>query len=73
MRKNREMMDSDKVAIVNNWKLPESIFHVWSFVGFVIFYRGFIKNFFNLLRPLIMLRSKGDNFSWSDECLQAFE
>ena len=46
------MMDPAKVARVSEWPIPTTKKEVQSFLGFVNFYRRFIKGFSHLARPL---------------------
>ena len=42
----------DKVAVVRDWKRPESLYHLRSFLGAVGYYRKFIFNFAKIAKPL---------------------
>ena len=44
-----------------------------SFVGFVGYYRRFVKDFADLVEPLVALTHKGAPFVWTDRQQQAFE
>ena len=46
---------------------------VRSFLGFANFYRRFIKDFLDLVRPLTDLTHKDRRFSWSLEADTAFK
>ena len=66
--------DPDKVACVTNWPVPTTIKEVQSFLGFVGYYRRFIKKFSKIARPLhditkgCTTKKKGNNrkvnFKW---------
>ena len=45
-------MEADKVKAVKEWKTPTKIKEVESFLGFVNFYRWFIKTFSHTVKPL---------------------
>ena len=44
--------DPDKIAAVQQWPVPKSVKELQSFLGFVGYYRKFIKNFSKIARPL---------------------
>ena len=50
-------MDPKKVEAILNWPLPTSITEVRAFLGFVGFYRRFIRNFATIPTPLTNLTS----------------
>ena len=50
-------MDPKKVEAILNWPLPTSITEVRAFLGFVGFYRHFIRNFATIATPLTNLTS----------------
>ncbi|KAF7707222.1 hypothetical protein HF521_018440 [Silurus meridionalis] len=76
--------DPDKVAAVSNWKTPETVKELRSFLGFCSYYRKFIEGFLRIAGPLhdlvnACLRegryAKGSRYFstlWSNECEQAF-
>ena len=45
-------VDPDKIASVKSWPVPTSVNQVQSFVGFMSFYRQFIKDFAKIAKPL---------------------
>jgi hypothetical protein len=66
----------DKVQIVLEWEHPMSQKVVQAFMGFVNFYRRFIKDFSNLAKPLTdttLEQFKDKDWRWSDLCKKAFE
>ena len=65
-------VDPKKVSIIKNWKVPESMRGVHSFLGFCNFYKKFIKDYGRIARPLNNLTKKDILFVWSDSCEQAF-
>ena len=65
--------DPEKVAAVVEMTPPTSVTGVRSFVGFVSYYRRFIKDFATIARPLTNLTRKSVPFVWSAECQDAFE
>src|SRR6266404_754636 len=59
------MMDPVKVQGVADWPTPSSITDVRSFLGFINFYRRFIRDFSNLARPLNALLQKDVQWRWT--------
>lgn len=66
-------MDPKKVEAVVNWARPTNLKEVQSFVGFVNFYRRFIKGFSKITKPLAALARKDNPFVWTEDCSKAFE
>lgn len=79
-------MDPEKVEAIQNWQTPTCVKDVLQFTGFTGFYRRFIANYSQIIRPLNEL-SKGETFLsrtgkrkkkyhpfvWTAECQKAFE
>lgn len=66
-------MDPEKVRAIQEWETPTNLRDVQAFVGFVNFYRRFIRNFSKIARPLTALSKKDLKFEWTPECQVAFE
>ena len=66
-------MDPITVQGVTNWPQPTKVKDVQSFIGFVNFYRRFIRNFSKIARPLHALTWKSKNWSWGAAEQQAFD
>jgi transposase InsO family protein len=66
-------MDPDKVKAILEWQAPTSARGIRSFLGFANFYRRFIQNFSDIVRPLTALTHKGALFAWGEEQTKAFE
>jgi transposase InsO family protein len=66
-------MDPVKVAGVKEWPKPTCKREVQAFLGFVNFYRRFIKDFSHHARPLFDLTKKGEEWSWKTAQQDAFE
>ena len=66
-------MDPAKVEAIKNWETPRNgdIKAVRRFLGFVNFYRRFIKNFGRISGPLYRLLRK-DALPWDKTCTNAF-
>ena len=54
--------DPTKLVAVRNWHAPEKVKGVRQFVGFVGYYRIFVKDFAELAEPLVALTRKGVPF-----------
>ena len=65
-------VDPDKIEAVNNWKRPETVTEIRSFLGLAGYYRRFIKDFSRIAAPLTKLTRKDVKFVWSDKCEEAF-
>jgi transposase InsO family protein len=75
--------DPDKIEVVKNWPVPKSVKDVRRFLGFVGYYRRFIKGFARIARPLHDLlqdsggpkrkKSKIGSFVWGATQQVAFE
>ncbi|RAL60702.1 hypothetical protein DID88_010020 [Monilinia fructigena] len=67
-------MDPEKVKIkaILEWQPPSSVKAVRSFLGFANFYRTFIRDYSDIVRPLTELTHKEQTFHWTDECQEVF-
>ena len=72
LSKNRIAMDPVKLKGIEQWTTPTTIKQVWSFLGFGNYYRKFIKDYGNLMKPLNELLKKDKKFEWTDKAQQAF-
>ena len=63
----------EKLSAVRNWHEPNRVKAVRQFVGFVEYYRRFVKNFSELAEPLVALTRKGAPFVWTNEQQTAFD
>lgn len=74
-------VDPEKVAAVQGWEAPKTVRQVRSFLGFVGYYRRFIKDFSKIAKPLNQLlagtgrpRGRGSpSIAWSPVCESAFQ
>ncbi|WVZ98904.1 hypothetical protein U9M48_044274 [Paspalum notatum var. saurae] len=57
--------DPSKVEAVLNWKQPESVTGIRSFLGLAGYYRRFIKDFSKIAKPMTSLTKKNVKFIWS--------
>ncbi|WVZ71142.1 hypothetical protein U9M48_019762 [Paspalum notatum var. saurae] len=65
-------VDPSKVEDVMNWKQPQTVIEIWSFLGLAGYYRRFIKNFSKIAKPMTALTQKNAKFAWSSKCEEAF-
>ncbi|KAK1802109.1 hypothetical protein P4O66_004450 [Electrophorus voltai] len=67
-------MDPAKVWAVESWPKPALVHLVQCFLGFMNFYRRFVKNFSTVAASLTTLTRKASGrFCWSTEAQQVFE
>ena len=66
--------DPEAVEAVLTWKAPRTDTQLLSYLGFVNYYREFIKGYANKVYPMQkLMRNKGKKFEWNDEAQVAFE
>jgi len=70
---NKVAMDPVKVARVRDWPTPENRTDVQAFIGFVNFYRRFIRDFSTIARPLFDLTRSDQAWNWDAKEQEAFE
>ena len=58
---------------VTNWKKPINVKQMQCFLGFMNYYRQFVKDFASIIHPLQQLIRKETKYVWTEECQQAFE
>jgi len=66
-------MNSQKMKTIMNWQVFKSVKSVQSFIDFANFYQKFIKNFFNLIMPMMILVQKNALFKWTEKADQNFK
>ena len=66
-------VDFAEIEVVVNWKPPQSVTEVRSFLGLAGYYRRFVKGFSVIAFPLTKLLKKGVKFEWTDKCQDSFE
>ena len=66
-------VDSVKIEAVMNWKPPQNVTEVRSFLGLAGYYRRFVQGFSVIASSLIRLLRKGVKFEWDDKCQSSFE
>src|SRR5450759_673810 len=62
----------DKLMAIRDWERPCTAKHVRSFLGFVGFYRKYIKEFSKIAKPLHGLTLKYQVFVWNQDCELTF-
>ena len=55
------------------WERPKSIFEIHSFLGLIVYYKRFIKDFSRLATPMTKLTWKEVKFEWNDVCEMTFQ
>ncbi|WVZ52540.1 hypothetical protein U9M48_003588 [Paspalum notatum var. saurae] len=65
-------VDPSKVEDVLNWKQPQTVTAIRSFLGLAGYYRRFIKDFSKIAKPMTALTQKNAKFAWSSKCKEAF-
>ncbi|WVZ63289.1 hypothetical protein U9M48_012931 [Paspalum notatum var. saurae] len=65
-------VDPGKVEDVLNWKQPQTVTEIRSFLGLARYYRRFIKDFSKIAKPMTALTQKNAKFAWSPKCEEAF-
>ncbi|WVZ84983.1 hypothetical protein U9M48_031948 [Paspalum notatum var. saurae] len=65
-------VDPSKVEDVLNWKQPQTVTEIRSFLGLVGYYCRFIKDFSRISKPMTALTQTNAKFAWSSKCEEAF-
>jgi hypothetical protein len=55
-------MDPKKVEAMSKWGAPENLHDVRAFLGFANFYRPLIKEYRNIMTPIVALTRKDHKF-----------
>ncbi len=66
-------MDRVKVQGVDGWQCPKSLTELRGWMGFINFYRRFIKGFSKITHVLNELTKKGVTWEWTQEREEAFQ
>jgi hypothetical protein len=66
-------VDPAKVHAIANWKQPETVSEIRSFLGLAGYYHQFIKGFTTLATPITRLLKKDGPFIWNDRCEKSFQ
>ena len=62
-----------KVQAVRDWKTPETVHDIWSFLGLAGYYKRFIPQFARIAAPLTELTKKAVSWRWSLREGEAFK
>ena len=62
-----------KLSAVRDWHEPTKLKGVRQFIGFVGYYRRFVKDFAKLADPLVLLTRKGVPFVWGSDQQSSFD
>ena len=73
LEKETVQMDPTKTKGIADWKTPQNLKDVRTFLGFTGFYRYFVPNYSKIAHPLIELTKKAVPFHWDEAQLKAFE
>ncbi len=71
--RGRVRMDHVKVQGVDDWQRPKNLKELRGWMGFINFYRRFIKGFSKIARVLNELTKKGVQWEWTEEREEAFQ
>ena len=66
-------MDSRKLDVIKNWPTPQNRKDIQRFLGLTGYYRKFIQDFANLLRPISELVKKNQTWVWAEQQQHAFD
>jgi hypothetical protein len=66
-------IDPSKVKDVLNWKAPQNLSEIQSFLGMACYYRRFIEGFSKIAKPMTKLLEMGSKLIWTLECQAKFE
>ncbi|GLT29333.1 hypothetical protein SLA2020_042070 [Shorea laevis] len=65
-------VDPQKIEAVVNWKRPNSVAEIRSFLGLAGYYRRFVGDFSRIALPMTRLIRKDAKFEWTPECEESF-
>ena len=66
-------VDPHKIEAVVNWKPPNNVSKVRSFLGLAEYYRKFVEGFSKIAAPLTKLTRKDVKYDWVDVCQKSFD
>ena len=62
----------EKIEAIKQWKQPNDVGAIRSFLGVVGWYRKFIPHFAEVAVPLVRLTRKNTKFIFNEECIKSF-
>ncbi|GLU19566.1 hypothetical protein SLE2022_358110 [Rubroshorea leprosula] len=65
-------VDPQKIEAVVDWKRPNSVAEIRSFLGLAGYYRRFVGDFSRIALPMTRLIRKDTKFEWTPECEKSF-
>ncbi|GKV34706.1 hypothetical protein SLEP1_g43056 [Rubroshorea leprosula] len=65
-------VDPQKIEAVVDWKRPNSVVEISSFLGLARYYRRFVGDFSRITLPMTRLIRKDTKFEWTPECEKSF-
>ena len=66
-------VDPSKIKDVLDWKTPENVSEVRSFLGLAGYYRRFVEGFSKIAKPMTELLEKDKTFEWTAACEASFQ
>ncbi|GKV11068.1 hypothetical protein SLEP1_g22354 [Rubroshorea leprosula] len=65
-------IDPQKIEAVVDWKRPNNVAEIRSFLGLACYYRRFVGDFSRIALPMTRLIRKDTKFEWTPECEKSF-
>ncbi|GKV42221.1 hypothetical protein SLEP1_g49653 [Rubroshorea leprosula] len=65
-------VDPQKIEVVVDWKRPNSVAEIRSFLGLAGYYRQFVGDFSRIASPMTHLIRRDTEFEWTLECEKSF-
>ncbi|GJY70531.1 putative nucleotidyltransferase, ribonuclease H [Tanacetum coccineum] len=66
-------VDSSKIKVMKNWKVPKTPSEIRSFLRLACYYRRFIVNFSKIAKTLTSLIQRDQKYEWGVEHEEAFQ
>ncbi|GKC33080.1 putative reverse transcriptase domain-containing protein [Tanacetum coccineum] len=65
-------VDLSKIESIKDWASPKTPIEIHQFLGLAGYYRGFIKDFSKIAKPMTKLTQKNVKYDWSEKAEAAF-